>query len=660
MTVSLYSPAIRPELQYLTNMMRSRECDRREGLLVRQGAGLFHVGAAGHEALSGLADSMQPEDLLFPYYRDRPLAMARGYSVTQIAQDFYATAASSSNGTNLPGHYSSRALNIYPVATPTGSQCLPAVGAAWALKLNRGNGLVLTTIGEAATREGEYYEAVCFAVQHKLPVLFVVEDNGFGISTRTDSMSPLNLGIFNPTLYSVIDATDFDVVLEAGRRAMAEIREGSGPTILWCRLDRLCSHTSSDDQAIYRTAQELTEIGARDPISRYRDRLIDSGHLSLDTWAEMDSAVTVEIEDAYRQAASGASPNRISILSNLFGESALPISTLTVTAETMVAGLNQTLRKLLQQDARFLLFGQDIEDPKGGVFGFTKGLSAEFPDRVINSPLAEATIVGAGIGLASLGSKPIFEIQFVDFIAPAYQQLSAQAATLRWRSGGEWDCPLIIYAPYGAYLPSGGPWHSQSNEALLAHIPGIRIGIPSCPFDVVDLFEAAAMTNDPVVILMPKHIMRMRFESAIPGSTRLGFGVARLVSSGDDLTVVTWGNTVDLAKQAGEVLRTQGISIDLIDLRTIVPCDWETLTASLEKTGRLLVVQEDNRTCGFGQNVIAETVANERIFERLLSPPLLLARPDTHIPFHPGLEESLLPSVDDIIRACRELCGEAK
>ena len=642
------------QVRWFTNMLLSRECDRREGLLVRQGAGLFHVGAAGHEALSALSYSLNDDDYIFSYYRDRPMMIARGYSVEQIASDFFGRACSSSHGANLPGHYSSRALNIFPVATPTGSQCLPAVGAAWSMKLGRSKSIVVTTIGDAATREGEFYEAVCFAVQLKLPVLFIVEDNGFGISTPTARMSPLNLGIFDPSLIEEIDARSFGNVQSAGERLIDEIRSGSGPRILWCRLDRLCSHTSSDDHSIYRSAEELMSLKLSDPITLYGTDLLNREWLTESAWTELNAQTASEVEKAYSVAADHAAPSTRRVLSSVFGPAPVPAGLTHVANDTMVSAVNHTLKRLLETDNRVLLLGQDIEDPKGGVFGFTKGLSKAFPGRVFNAPLAEATIVGAGIGLAAVGQRPIFEVQFIDFIAPAYQQLSAQAATLRWRSNGEWKCPLIIYAPYGAYLPSGGPWHSQSNEALLAHIPGVRIAIPSTPADATDLFEAAMLTEDPAVILIPKHTMRAHI-AGDPHQDRLGFGKARVVKSGGDITVIAWGNSVHHAQKACDVLEKSQIHVELIDLRSIVPCDWETITKSVTKTGRVIVVQEDNRTCGFGQSIVTDLVSNPVIFAGLSRPPVFLARPDTHIPFNPGLEMDILPTTDDIVRTCLEL-----
>jgi len=657
MTIELAPSHGLVQIRWFTNMLLSRECDRREGLLVRQGAGLFHVGAAGHEALSAIAYALDEDDYIFSYYRDRPMMIARGYPVEQIALDFFGRARSSSHGANLPGHYSSRSLNVFPVATPTGSQCLPAVGAAWSLKRSGSRSMVVTTIGDAATREGEFYEAVCFAVQEQLPILFVVEDNGFGISTPTAKMSPLNLGVFEASLIQEIDARSFVDVFSAGERLVKEIKDGSGPRILWCHLDRLCSHTSSDDHSIYRSPEEIMSLKLSDPITLYGTDLLNREWLTETAWTQLNSQIAAQVENAYKIAADDALPSTARVLNNLFGAAPLPEGVLDVKSDTMVSAVNHTLRRFLETDERVLLFGQDIEDPKGGVFGFTKGLSKAFPNRVVNSPLAEATIMGAGIGLAAVGGRPIFEVQFIDFIAPAYQQLSAQAATLRWRSNGAWKCPLIIYAPYGAYLPSGGPWHSQSNEALLAHIPGIRIAIPSTPADVTDLFEAAMLTEDPAVILIPKHTMRAHIGTGDVEHERLGFGKARVVTSGDDITLITWGNTVHHAHKAVLALQKSHINVELIDLRTIVPCDWETITKSVLKTGRVVVVQEDNRTCGFGQSIITELVSNPVLFARLSHPPVFLARPDTHVPFYAALETEILPGLNDIIRTCNELCG---
>ena len=318
---------------------------------------------------------------------------------------------------------------------------------------------------------------------------------------------------------------------------------------------------------------------------------------------------------------------------------------------TMVGAINRAFQAGLETFPSLLMFGEDIEDPKGGVFGLTAGLSRRFPGRVVNSPLAEATIVGLGVGLAAAGFRPVFELQFIDFVGPGLNQLVNQMTTLRWRSKGEWSCPLVLYAPYGAYLPAGGMWHSQSNDGWWAHTPGLRVAIPSTPQDAVGLFWAAFQDEDPSLVLIPKHLCRVRMPAqrfdVIP------FGRAAVRREGNDVTLVSWGNGRELAEQAAELVGAEGISVEVIDLRTLVPCDWAAIERSLQKTGRLVVVHEDNRTCGFGQAVISEMTTRPECFDLLLSPPQLVARPDVHVPFCPDLERALLPDVDRVLSAIR-------
>jgi 2-oxoisovalerate dehydrogenase E1 component len=318
---------------------------------------------------------------------------------------------------------------------------------------------------------------------------------------------------------------------------------------------------------------------------------------------------------------------------------------------TMVGAINRTFQAGLEAFPSLLMFGEDIEDPKGGVFGLTAGLSRRFPGRVVNSPLAEGTIVGLGVGLAAAGFRPVFELQFIDFLGPGLNQLMNQMTTLRWRSKGEWTCPLVLYAPYGAYLPAGGIWHSQSNDGWWAHTPGLRVAIPSTPQDAVGLFWAAFQDDDPSLVLIPKHLCRVRMPAqrfdVIP------FGRAAVRREGDDVTVVSWGNGRELAEMAAQRMEAEGVSVEVIDLRTLVPCDWAAIERSLQKTGRLVVVHEDNRTCGFGQAVISEMNTRPGCFDLLLSPPQLVARPDVHVPFCPDLERALLPDVDRVVSAIR-------
>ncbi len=644
-----------PEVDFLKSMFLSRESDRREGVLLRQGKGWFQVSAMGHEPLAALAYHLKPEDYLYLYYRDRPLALARGISSYDLALAYYARAASSSGGRMMPGHYSDRALNVFSVATPTGSQCLPAVGTAWSFKLNQSDGVVLCTIGDAATRQGEYYEAVAFALQEQLPVIFVVEDNGYGISTPTAHLTPYNLRALNDAHVVPVDGRDPLAVFQAGGAAIQRARAGQGPTVLWCELDRLCSHTSSDDHRVYRPADEIEAMSRRDPIDQLAKRCIERGLISAAEWETIQAEIVAQVDDDYQRAERANEPDPKTIETHVFGPSAsspaLPVRLGEET--TMVAAVNETLRAALTSDPRVQLFGEDIADPRGGVFGLTKGLSTEFPGRVVNSPLAEATIVGAGIGMAAAGMRPVFELQFIDFLPPALNQLMSHASCLRWRSNGAWSCPLTIVATYGAYLPGGALWHSQSNEGLLAHIPGIRIAIPSTPEDTAGLLWSAIHGDDPSMILLPKHIFRQRV-AAGEALVGLPFGKAAVRRAGGDVTVVSYGNCMEVVLEAAEQAEAEGIDCEIIDLRTVVPCDWQCIAQSLEKTGRLVVVHEDTRTTGFGQAIIAEMTSDPARWDLFLAPPQLVARADIPMPYHPTLEYAALPDVPRVLAAIRE------
>lgn len=636
-------------------MASLREADRREGNLMRQGKGWIHIPGMGHEALVVIAQHLRPEDYLFGYYRDRALMVGRGMTPEQLALDYFAGARSTTGGRGMPVHCSARTLNIFPPATPTGSQCLPAVGAAWGIKLAVAAEVVICTIGDASVRQGEFYEAVCLAVQEKLPVVFVVEDNAYGISTPTEHQLPFRLGIFSPDLLVRVDGRDPVDVFEKSGMAIAKARRAEGPTILWCELDRLISHTNSDDHRIYRSASDIEAMNQRDPLRTLSQHLIASGDITSEGWTEMQAEAAREMLAVYEKAEQQSPPDPTQVLTQLYGpvieHEAVPVQPEEPTA-TMAAAINQVLRAGMRRYSKMVMFGQDIEDPKGGVFGFTKGLSTEFPDRVFNSPLAEATIVGAAVGLAAVGYKPVFELQFIDFITPAFNQLVQQVATLRWRSNGDWGCPMVLYAPYGAYLPAGGIWHSQSNEGWWAHIPGLRVAVPSTPADAVGLFWSALQDEDPSLILIPKHIMRVR--TPVSSYETIGWGQAVTRRHGTDVTLVTWGNCLELAEQAALQLAADGVSVEILDLRTLVPCDWETIARSLARTGRLVVVTEDNATCSFGQAVIAEMISKPEHFDQYLSAPQLVARPNVHIPYNPVLEYAVLPDVFGIVSAIRK------
>jgi 2-oxoisovalerate dehydrogenase E1 component len=643
-----------PALDLLRLMQLSREGDRREGILLRQSRGWFQVSGIGHEPIAALSYLLRPDDYLFPYYRDRALCLARGVTNYEIALAYFAKRDSSSGGRHMPGHCSSRRLNIFSVATPTASQCLPAAGAAWGMKRYGSDSVVLCTIGDAATRQGEYYEAIAFAIQEDLPLVMVVEDNQYGISTPTARHNPYRLKLFNEENVIFVNGRDPYEVYAKGATAIARARQGGGPTVLWCELDRLSSHTSSDDHRVYRSAEEIEAMMQRDPIPWMAQRLIEEGLLSPDQWACWQEETARQVEDDYERAERAADVEPEKVLDHLYGNSQPPLPppiqpSQANTPITMVQAINDTFRAALAADDRVIMMGEDIEDPKGGVFGMTKGLSAEFPGRVVNAPLAEATILGTAVGLAAAGFRPVFEIQFIDFLAPAVNQLFTQISTLRWRSMGEWSCPMVLYAPCGAYLPGGSLWHSQSNESTWAHIPGIKVVMPSTPEDAAGLLWSAIRGEDPVLFLVPKHIFRKRVPVAEFPTVPIGRCAIR--RAGSDVTLVTWGNGTELAMEAASRAEMEGVSVEVVDLRSIVPTDWEGVAASLQKTGRLVVLHEDARTGGFGQAVVAEMTAHIERWNGLLSAPQLVARMDVHIPYCPTLEYTVLPNVEQVMQA---------
>jgi 2-oxoisovalerate dehydrogenase E1 component len=643
-----------PAREFLHLMLMSRECDRREAILMRQGKAWISEAGMGHESTAALAYHLEPQDYFFGYCRDRPLYLGCGVPPEQIARDFFARSTSTTQGRLMPQHCSLRELNIFPGVTAQGAECLPAVGAAWAMKLSNDPAVVLCTIGDAATRQGEFYEALCFAVQERLPVVFVVEDNGFGISTRTKTMMPLRLGVIDAQLAAKVNGRNAFEVFEEGGRAIAKARAGGGPTVLWCDLDRLAPHTSADDHRVYRSSDEIAQMQERDPIKLLSDALIEGGLLTTEELNEMKREIECFVDITYAAAASESAPDSMSVLEHLY-ETAVEAPAISVQPGTepvtMVEAVNQVLHAAMDKFPNLVSFGEDIEDPKGGVFGFTKGLSSRYPIRVSNAPLAEATIVGAAVGLAASGYRPVVEIQFIDYITPAFHQLVTQMATLRWRSCGRWTCPTVIYAPYGAYLPAGGQWHSQSNDGWWAHTPGIRVAIPSTPEDAAGLFWTAIHSEDPSLLLIPKHLMRLR-RSAL-AYRPVDFGRAVVRREGGDCTVVSWGNCLEIAEQAAVQMDREGVGVEIIDIRTLVPCDWLTIERSLAKTGRLVVIHEDNRTCGFGEAVITEMTSDPKRFQLFLAPPQLVARYDTHIPYHPDLEHAVLPTLERVIQAIR-------
>lgn len=640
------------KLDFLRLMLLSREGDRREGILLRQSKGWFQVSGMGHEALAAFAFVLNRNDYIFPYYRDRALMLARGMSNYDLAVAYFAKRESSSGGRQMPGHYSSRELNVFSVCTPTGGSLLPACGTAWAMKLSGDNGVCLASVGDAASRQGEFFEAVAFAIQEKLPVIFVVEDNKFGISTPTEKFLPFNLDLLNDKHIVKVDARKPENVYKAGTEAADKARRGDGPTILWCDLDRLSSHTSSDDHRVYRKLEDIEEMQQRDPIRLLAEELIATGELDDAEWQRMQEEVARVVDEDYIRAERAEDPRAEEVLDHNWGD-ALPAEIPPIQGNqrmTMVSAINNTFKKALENDPKVIFFGEDIEDPKGGVFGITKGCSEAFPNQVFNAPLAEATIMGVAVGMAAYGLKPVFELQFIDFISPGWNQIVTNFSTLRWRSLGDWKCPCVIYAPMGAYLPGGSLWHSMSAEAYLAHTTGIRLAIPSTPEDAAGLFWTAMHGDDPTFILVPKHIFRKQMQ--VGSVEPVPFGKARVVKEGSDVTIVTYGNCVELSEDVAAKLEGE-VSVEIIDLRSLVPADYETCVKSVEKTGRLVVVIEDNKTGSFGQTIVQEMSSRPERFNLYLSPPQLVAREDVPIGYNPIYEYAALPDGQRLIDAIR-------
>ncbi len=640
----------------LRQMLLSRFGDLREQSLIRQGKGWFHVSGMGHEALCAAGRLLQEGDYFAGYYRDRPIAIGRGVQTEELALSFLAKRDGASGGRQMPAHYSDPDLGIFSIASVVGASLLPACGFAWGLKMDGKPNVVLTTVGDAGTRQGDFYESVAFAQEKQLPVIFLVEDNGIGISSVTSEINPLALGVFDRSPWKEIDGCDVEKVHQALDEAMQSIRAGGGPHFIWARTERISSHSSADDQRKYRSSEELEALAEKDPITRFKNQLIAAGELSEEAFAALSAEVEAEVRSEYERAMGAADPDADSLMEHVFGPpSEAPALKLEMPTKTrMVDTINATFHAGLKRSRDFVFFGQDIADPKGGVFSLTRGLSSAYPDNVSNSPLAESTIIGVAVGLAAYGKRPVFEIQFTDYIWAGFNQLVTHLTTLHWRTRGAWNAPAVIYAPYGAYLPGGALWHSQANEGALAHFPGIHIAIPSNAEDAAGLFWSAMHGQCPTLILIPKHLMWLNTE--IPPKVKpVPLGKARFCQKGEGLTVVSWGNCLEVIEHALESLPNSISEVELIDLRSIVPLDFETIRDSVKKTGRLLVVQEDAETCSIGQSILARVSQDADLFASLKAAPVLLAKPDVNIGYNPVIENAALPGKQEVAAAIEKL-----
>ncbi len=661
-------------LKFLETMLRSRESDRAEQALKREGAVDFQLSSEGHEALAALAFAMRPEDYLHPHYRDRAIVLGRGFSLEEIFLDFFAKAAGPSKGRQMPVHYNSRERRIVSISTPVSTQMLQAAGMAMSLKERNVAEVVVTTIGDAATREGEFYEAVAVAVTDNLPVVFVIEDNGYGISTPTEGRTFWTMKsslardasgaeYFHGCPLKKTSGLDPDLVYAEALRAIENARAGGGPAILVCRVERLKSHSSSDDQTAYRSKEELDAISARDPVTTYTARCLADQILTQTELDALTNRIRGEVSSALEKARCSPEPDIRQEDDALFPSWPADLSVEEVLlpaplakekgGKTMAQCIDIVLEQEIERGGRVFIYGEDIEDPKGDVFGVTRNLSRKFPGHVRNSPLAEATIVGVAAGRALLGDTAVAAIQFVDFMGPGMNQLMNEVTTFYWRSGGQWNCPVVLMAPCGGYLPGVGPWHSQTNEAVFAHLPGLCVAIPSTPGDAAGLLRTALRCRRPVLFLYPKRLLHGASGTVESPNVNclVPFGKARFVRRGDDVTIVSWGNVVGIAEAAAGKAAEKGVSAEIIDLRTITPWDQSAVIESVRKTGRLIVAHEDAKTSGFGAEVIAE-VASAGV---LVRPPIRIAKPDTFNPYNVQLELGLLPKEQDIFEALLSL-----
>ena len=667
------------KLKLLKLMLNSRMNDEGEQALKRRGQGHFQMSSEGHEALAAVAFAMQPEDWLHPHYRDRAIVLGRGVTHEQFFLDFFSKLGGPSNGRQMPVHFNSHELHIVSLSSPVATNMLQAVGMAMSLKERNIPEVVVASIGDASTREGESLEAIAQAVVDNLPIVFLIEDNRYGISTRTEGKTfwtiPNSLATgpdksqwFHGCRVDIVDGLCPLAMYEAGRNAIERARAGKGPTCLVAKLERLKSHSSSDDQRQYRSAEELKELLNRDPVKRFTERCIKEKIVTQADVDQLKAGIKADIDAAIQKAQAAPEPDPESGKHSAFAPlpPGLPVTEQKLPAPlakrsggmTMAQCIDLVLEQEMRINPRVCLYGEDIEDPKGDVFGTTRGLSKQYPGRVKNSPLAEATILGSAVGRAMLGDLPVSAIQFIDFLGPGLNQLFNEVLTLHWRSKGQWNCPMIIMAPCGGYLPGLGPWHSQTNEAIYGHMPGIHIAIPSNPGDAAGLLRYAMRCNRPVLYLYPKALLHGAEDTVHePGAECIiPFGKARIVRQGADLTIATWGNCVSLCVTAAERAKIEGMSVEIIDLRTVSPWDVQTVLESVRKTGRLLTVHEDAKTCGYGAEVVSEIV--DLAFDRLRAAPSRVTKSDDHNPYNYALELAILPSVEGILDAIRKQCRQ--
>ncbi len=652
-------------LDLFRKMLAVYYLEERCKLFVRAGKVSFHASCRGHEKIQ-IAMSMllaPGKDWVFPYYREKGLMIGLGMPLRDIFLHMLSKADDpSGGGRNMSEHFSSPALRVVSPTACTGTQYLAAVGMAKAIKADGGGEVVYVSSGEGATSEGEFFEALNYAGREKLPVLFVIQNNGYAISVPQAQQTGGHIHQIAegfPVHGLEVDGTRFtDMYLEV-KPLIAAMRKGGGPLLVEAHAIRLDSHSSSDDQAKYRNEDELENMRHDDPMTYTAGRLLSWGLITEDRIRQLHEEVKAEVDAAAEEADAAAAPDPATAALHIFSgrfpaapdRAPTPVSKDPV---TMVDAINHGLREEMERNPRLVMWGEDVQDPKGGVFGVTRGLTDAFPKRVENSPLAEASIVGVAQGMAIGGYKPVVEIQFSDYSYPAYMQIRNEISTLRWRSGGAWSAPVVVRMATGGYI-RGGPFHSQSPEALYAHTPGWYVAYPSNAADAKGLIKTACRMEDPVIFFEHKGLYRQVFSKSPEPDPEwlLPFGKARIARPGTDLTAITWGSGVVRCERAAAELEKDGFSVEVIDLRTLVPLDEEAVFASVRKTGKAIVVHEANLTGGFGGEIAARIA--DRCFADLDAPVRRVAAKDCFPPYAPSLEAAILPSQEDVTNAVREL-----
>ncbi|HEY6360606.1 MAG TPA: dehydrogenase E1 component subunit alpha/beta [Vicinamibacterales bacterium] len=676
-------------------MLLSRKIDDKEIQLKNQSQAFFQISGAGHEAILVAAGThlRGGYDWFFPYYRDRALVLSLGVTALEmLLASVGARDDPASGGRQMPSHWGHRKLNIPSQSSATGTQALHAVGAAEAGIIYQHVGaipdrqskfeadeVIYVSVGDGTTSEGEFWESLSTACIRKLPVLYLIEDNGYAISVPVEVQTPggdisrvvegfPDLRVFR------VDGTDFLASYRTMREAVAHVRERKGPVLVHATVIRPYSHSLSDDEKLYKTPAEREAEARRDPLVRMRQFLKSEGLATDEDFADILESVEREVNQAALDALKAPKPEPETATHFVFSPDVDPTSAEFSTGrapkganDTMVAAINATLKDEMARDPRMVIFGEDVADAtreealplvagKGGVFKVTHGLQRLYgSDRVFNSPLAEANIVGRAVGMALRGLKPVVEIQFFDYIWPAFMQIRDELAMMRYRSANNWKAPVVIRVPIGGYLRGGAPYHSQSGVAIFAHSPGIRIVFPSNAEDAAGLLRTAIRIDDPVLFLEHKHLYRQTYNKGqYPGADyTIPFGKASVVREGTDVVVFTWGALVQRSLLAAQQAEKDGVSVAVIDLRTIIPYDWDTIADYTRRTNRVLVVHEDQLTAGFGAEIAARI--SEELFEDLDAPVKRVAAKDCPVAYAPVLEEAILPNSADVVRAIRAL-----